>query len=229
MFSVHIYKASKKVTRFGYIATDINCIFIWPKSDYCLALSLSRSICQKNWCLTKISKLVEVSALNTRFWLTPSTQCLGSVVLLAMFLILHRLSGLLWIFWMLSSSLDTWGGSSTREGASQPCVLSWSNPGPWSAESQQISCCLSRLLDNVGEDNEQVCAAAWHCVIPAVVLGLPDWSDEVLFREMHLHGNMAPWLSTMAQHHGTMTPKHHVHDTVTPILYHQPPSSRVTR
>ena len=75
---------------------------------------------------------------------------------------------------MLSSSLETWGSSSTREGASQPCVLSWSNPGPWSAESQQISCCLSRLLDNVGEDNEQVCAAAWHCVIPAVVVGLPD-------------------------------------------------------
>ena len=48
--------------------------------------------------------------------------------------------------------------------ASHPCVLSWSNPGPWSAESSQISCCLSRFLDNPGEDNGQVCVAAWHCV-----------------------------------------------------------------
>ena len=55
--------------------------------------------------------------------------------------------------------------------ASQPCVLSWSNPGPWSAESAQIWCCLSRFPDNPGEDNGQVCVAAWHCVIPAVVLG----------------------------------------------------------
>ena len=58
-----------------------------------------------------------------------------------------------------------------RREASHPCVLSWSNPGLWSAESAQISCCLSRFLDNPGEDNGQVCVAAWHCVIPAVVLG----------------------------------------------------------
>ena len=63
-----------------------------------------------------------------------------------------------------------------------PCVLSWSNPEPRSAESAQISCCLSRFVDNPGEDNAQVCVAAWHCVILAVVLDLSDWSDEVLFR-----------------------------------------------
>ena len=71
----------------------------------------------------------------------------------------------LWMFFCLIINWDMW-----RE-ASHPCVLSWSNPGPWSAESAQISCCLSRFLDNPGEDNGQVCVAAWHCVIPAVVLG----------------------------------------------------------
>ena len=40
------------------------------------------TLCQykSNWSLTKISKLVEASALNKRFWMSQSTQCLRSVM-----------------------------------------------------------------------------------------------------------------------------------------------------
>ena len=45
------------------------------------------ALCQTkpSWSLTKISKLVEASALNERCWMSQSTHCLGSVVPMAMF------------------------------------------------------------------------------------------------------------------------------------------------
>ena len=50
---------------------------------------------QAKVCLTKISKLVEASALNLSCWMSQSTQCLGSVVPLAMFLVYVVIGGVL--------------------------------------------------------------------------------------------------------------------------------------
>ena len=58
-------------------------IYIFTYGFFCYFLALCQT--KPSWSLTNISKLVEASGLNKRFWISQSIQCLGSNVPLAMF------------------------------------------------------------------------------------------------------------------------------------------------